>query len=158
MDLYKLQRVLNKTSLIVCYAGKLMTSDQLEAAMDLLLDRSPEFVTVAQAFLAKDVSFFPKSSLHEDVMNSSHPANWWYALKHRDNVPEALIEFLRPMYRCPSSTASIERVFSTYGFVQTEHRNRLTQDKVMKLSFNFRALRKQDELQNRKRKVLAAKA
>ncbi len=133
-----------------------MCSSQIEAAMDLLLEKTPEFVTVAQAFLAKDNSSFPKSSLHNDVMQSSHPANWWCALKHRDNIQKTLIQFLRPMYRCPSSTASIERVFSTYGFVQTEYRNRLTQDKVMKLSFCFRALRKQEDTQNRKKKMLTS--
>src|SRR3989442_255653 len=131
-------------------SGELMSSSQFEEAMDLLLEKSPEFVTVAQAFLAKDVSVFPKSSLHPDVMKTSHPANLWCSLKLHENIPNPLIEFLRPMYRCPSSTASIERVFSTYGFVQTEYRNRLTQEKVMKLSFCFRALRKQEDIQNRK--------
>ncbi len=59
------------------------------------------------------------------------------------------------MYNCPCSTSSIERIFSTYGYIQTDTRNRLLQDKVMKLSLCFRALRRSDLIQGVKRKMLS---
>lgn len=107
--------------------------------------------------MAKDQTVFPKASLNETVMKESHPATWWTNLQHKEAIPKELVQLLVSMFNCPSSTASVERVFSTYGFIQTGKRNRLSQEKVMKLAFCFRGLRKEIEDKSkltRKRKLL----
>lgn len=137
--------------------GELLSSKQRNDAIDYLLQKDPNFVTVAYSFLAKDETVFPKASLNEVVMKETHPTSWWLNVKHQESIPDRFVDLISPMYQCPSSTASVERVFSTYGFIQTDTRNRLTQDKVMKLTFCFRALRKDDPnfRVNRKRKLIS---
>ena len=45
------------------------------------------------------------------------------------------------LYALPPSSAGIERVFSTLGYVHGDIRNRLGQEKAAKLAFTLRALR-----------------
>ena len=52
--------------------------------------------------------------------------------------------FMVNLHSCPSSSASLERWFSTFGFVWSKTRNRLGQEKAMKLVKIYRALRSDD--------------
>ena len=74
---------------------------------------------------------------------------WWQFLrkksvKSKDNDQIKWTSFMFNLHSCPSSSASLERWFSTFGFVWSKTRNRLGQEKAMKLVKIYRALRSDD--------------
>ena len=136
--------ILRFIRILYSFTGELLDAPMKEECFSYLLAKSPSFLTTAQAFIAKDCEVFPKSALNTEVMKDANPINWWLSLKGCKLIPEDLIKELVVMYRCPSSTASVERIFSTYGFVQTDRRNKLSQETLTKLSFCFRQLRRKN--------------
>ncbi|CAG7828514.1 unnamed protein product, partial [Allacma fusca] len=67
-----------------------------------------------------------------------------YALHPKYRGKEAMIQMLTKMYKCPPGTAAIERIFSTFGLIQTKIRNRLAQKRLDKLAFVNHSLRSMD--------------
>ncbi|KAI4458541.1 ribonuclease h-like superfamily [Holotrichia oblita] len=61
---------------------------------------------------------------------------------------EALAQYkIRDILNLPSSTAAIERTFSTYGFINRQRRNRLTVERAGKLTYiahNYNLLNEED--------------
>ncbi|KAI4458574.1 hat family c-terminal dimerization region [Holotrichia oblita] len=65
-----------------------------------------------------------------------------------DLIMEALAQYkIRDILNLPSSTAAIERTFSTYGFINRQRRNRLTVERAGKLTYiahNYNLLNEED--------------
>ena len=67
------------------------------------------------------------------------PRNWWTLIQSRNNkikgtkVLERICEYLAQLYSYPASSGTIERIFSTFGFVWSLIRNRLGTEKAQKL-------------------------
>lgn len=58
----------------------------------------------------------------------------------KGNLPTGFISFVKSLISCPASTASIERIFSTYGLVWSKLRNKLGEEKAEKLVKIYRFL------------------
>ena len=54
---------------------------------------------------------------------------------------EALADVMIHVFSSPASSASVERVFSSFGLVHTKLRNRLGVERAAKLVFCYRMLR-----------------
>jgi len=54
---------------------------------------------------------------------------------------QALADVMIHLLSCPASSASVERVFSTFGLVHNKLRNRLGVERAAKLVFCHRMLR-----------------
>ena len=96
-------------------------------------------------FQLKDETLYPKI-LFTDNMKNILPRKWWLFVKNKASKPGddqqvKFAEFMVSLHSCPSSSASLERWFSTFGFVWSKTRNRLGHEKAMKLVKCFKALR-----------------
>ena len=64
--------------------------------------------------------------------------------REEQEISQGLAELMITTLQLIPSTAGLERVFSTMGFVHVDIRNRLGSEKVTKLAFCLRALKSQD--------------
>ena len=65
-------------------------------------------------------------------------SQWWHLVEKRSNETKnpdlySFYQFMRKLANCPSSSASVERIFSTCGLVWSKLRNRLGIEKAKKL-------------------------
>lgn len=76
------------------------------------------------------------------------PGRWWTAVGNQAGVdiPKSLVQIAIRLHNMPSSSASIERIFSNFGHIQSKLRNRLGVQKCAKLVLCFRMLRGKMEL------------
>ena len=85
---------------------------------------------------------FPKTAFAPEVRLNMSPSVWWKGLKHHDSSAfNDMIDFVSHLMLCPASSASLERIFSNFSFIQNKLRNRLGNVKVSKLVFVYRMLR-----------------
>ena len=68
------------------------------------------------------------------------------SVKRSSTVNNDLCQVAVKLLKMPSSSASIERVFSNFGLIQTKLRNRLGLQKAAKLVFCYRYLRGKSEI------------
>lgn len=72
---------------------------------------------------------------------SMNPIVWWKCIQRSGKISESLCEFAVKLLTMPASSASVERIFSNFGLVQTKLRNRLGLEKATKLVTCYRHLR-----------------
>lgn len=88
----------------------------------------------------------PKTLLQDSVISNTKPTTWWASLNRSSAVNEDLCNVAVNLLKMPSSSASIERVFSNFGLIQTKLRNRLGLQKASKLVFCYCYLRGKAEI------------
>lgn len=79
---------------------------------------------------------FPKHLFKTQSSARNFPGKKWWAIMANSTTDDELVEFCKfigGLHHCPASSASLERWFSTFGFVWDKTRNRLGADKAMKL-------------------------
>lgn len=123
------------------YKGSKLTQEQRDTAMDWLAERNQEFIECAVLFEAQATPYpgymFKATNLH--------PVIWWTSLK-RTSLSPAFIDLMIALHTATASSASIERVFSTFSLIHSKLRNRLGVKRAAKLVFCFRMLRGKDDL------------
>lgn len=149
------------------FKGESLTIDETEKGMNLAAELCPGLVPVIINYKAKSAPFssymfhavdMMMQKEKNDVISSTSdnfslqesnkmnnfvditPLSWWVSLeKHIDkNVMQIMIQ----LHTAVCSTAGLERVFSTFGFVQSKTRNRLGIHKAAKLVTIFKTLNK----------------
>lgn len=98
----------------------------------------------------EDTDAYPKAMLQKTVTDTLAPAKWWKIVekKHQNTTKLATPAFCQLMTKIsslPASSASVERLFSTFGLVHTKLRNRLGNEKTEKLVMCHRTLRDQKD-------------
>jgi hypothetical protein len=78
------------------------------------------------------------------------PDKYWQWVNKITQLPAAkeFCEVMESIFVCPSSSAGLERVFSSFGLVHTKLRNRLANDRVAKLVKIYCTLRGEDMIDN----------
>lgn len=140
------------------YRGVNLNADQDENASQWLHNVDPTYLTSLLSFNIDDTTLYPKSLMMPSVRNSLKPSKWWQVLEKKLEkantvsvdtstlslpTPE-FCRFMSKISSLPASSASVERLFSTFGRVHTKLRNRLGNEKVEKLVFCNQALRDQN--------------
>lgn len=118
------------------YQGERLSPEQDEAVNMWLSDRDPTYVAAAISFGAKETPF-PASFFQATAL---HPVTWWKGLQ-RVALPAGFVDLMIQLHTACASSASIERVFSTFGQIHNKLRNRLGVEKATKLVFCYRMLR-----------------
>lgn len=101
---------------------------------------------VSEDFLPLFIKFrlktfpFPESFFQEQMRKQLSPIQWWEAVLKTNRVDVKFCEFSLHLQKCVASSASIERIFSNFGLVQTKIRNRLGIEKASKLVASRRML------------------
>ena len=116
------------------------------------LDEEGEVMDIYVKFKAKDTDarYFPDYMFKPRLTSpESDPAHWWKILHDKNGggaytMPTVFTETMIKLHSCPASSASIERWFSTVGFVWSKERNRLGSEKALKLAQVYRTLRQPD--------------
>lgn len=74
----------------------------------------------------------------EHTVQNMKPLIWWLALRH--HISPELLNLIKQLHTAVASSAGIERLFSTFGFVHSKARNRLGTEKAAKLVSVFKTL------------------
>ena len=117
------------------YSGKKLTATEREKAVQLIRDDCPDFTSLYMKFKTKS-SPFNDQFFANSTLDSINPRDWWryfvadMPISTNRCSPKRLIEVL---FTAVSSSAGVERIFSIYGLVQNDLRNRLGNEKTAKL-------------------------
>lgn len=116
-----------------------MTGDHENMAESWIIHFKPEFLPGFMAFKIKVPTIFPSTMFTESVLNvyKSKPGQWRNIMKCRtakeEKLPIDFCQFFSKLLSIPPSSASIERIFSTFGLIWNKLRNRLGHEKAAKL-------------------------
>ena len=70
------------------------------------------------------------------------PVTCWKAIGSKcTDLPDGFVDLMVTLQSATASSASLERVFSSFGLIMTKLRNRLGLAKAQKLVFVYRMLR-----------------
>ena len=76
------------------------------------------------------------------MKNTFSAGKWWQVMEKKAEksrlIPVEFCQLMRGLHSAPSSSASLERIFSTFGHVWTKQRNRLGPNKAEKLVKAYR--------------------
>ena len=117
------------------FRGEHLTVEQREKATKWICEKSPDFINTLIAFQAKS-SPFPESFFATTTVK---PVNWWKAALGCGADPAFCTLAVRLM-SAPASSASIERIFSSFGLIHNKLRNRLGPRKAADLLLCYRML------------------
>ena len=95
------------------------------------------FMPLILKFVAKADPFY-EFLFEEKVVSELSPMQWWRT--HFQLISAADQTAIKQFTFCSSYSASVERIFSTYGLVHSTLRNKLGNEKAGKLVFLYKAL------------------
>lgn len=73
----------------------------------------------------------------DEIMKNVNGIQWWLAQKDEPEI-ETQVWILKSFLCAVASSASVERVFSTFSFVHSDIRNKLDLEKSGKLEFLYK--------------------
>ena len=126
---------------VIAYMVDKQESDQdlpaskYEEARSFLGKLDPSLPGFLAAYTMRDDSILPSSVFDLESKNLLQPVKFWQYVAMCVQI-EGAKKFFGLMARlsvCPSSSAGLERVFSSFGLVHNKLRNRLTNARVEKL-------------------------
>ena len=90
------------------------------------------------------MSFYqlPNPIISESALRTP-PNSWWRSLlvSKNDKLNQNFVKFDSRLMSAPATSASLEQIFSTFGYVQSKLKNRLKLEQTAKLVFCYRHLR-----------------
>ena len=128
------------------YRGEKLSEAQNEAARVWCLELNPDFLPLLVAYETRSLPFPP--TFYSDVMLKSEPTLWWNGVFRgtKSDVCNLFSALAKRLLTAPASSASIERIFSSFGWVHNKIRNQLGTDTAKKLVFCYRMLRGANEV------------
>ena len=87
--------------------------------MNLAQELDPKLVGVILKFRVGKEPFMPKM-FSDEALHAVSPADWWSLVSIDSNLKEHIQRILS----CSTTTAELERLFSTFGFVHSSLRSR----------------------------------
>jgi len=124
------------------YKGTKLSEKQQEEARNWIAQRRPELLP-SVICLSEGDELYPCSFFSPQVVAKLDAASWCKNLKRasKNNEIQELADTMTHLHSCPASSASVERVFSSFGIVHNKLRNRLGVERAAKLVFCCRMLR-----------------
>ena len=111
-----------------------MPVEMKQTAIEFVGKINVQFPAILAAFEVEDDSVFPASAFNASIRNVMDPINYWRHVK-KNTLMEPLKRFSDMAVRllsCPPS-AGLERSFSAFGLIHSKLRNRLSNERIMKL-------------------------
>jgi len=99
------------------YRGERLQPDQIEQAHALLNAKNADFLVQLCSFQAETEPFL-KSMFHAAWIENVEPSVWWTSIrKSCKNFNAERCDLAITLLHLPSSSASIERIFSNFGMI-----------------------------------------
>ena len=127
------------------YAGENLSTAQIEVAKGWLIERNESFLVPAISFQAQ-AEPFPASFFRAEARGLK-PTTWWKGVAACTDLPQGFLALMNDLHTACASSASLERIFSSFGLVHTKLRNKLGIAKAQKLVYCYRMLRGPAELE-----------
>lgn len=118
------------------FMGENLTQHQRDTAMEYAETYFPDAMPTIINYQAKCTPF-KQYMISTQIKENVTPLAWWRSLKCLDPI---VIQLVQQLHTAVSSSANIERLFSSYGLVHSKLRNRLGNDKAAKLVSVFKEL------------------
>jgi len=122
------------------HRGVLLSEDQREAGNQWIMVQNPSLLPLLVAYDTQSAPF-PQSFFCEPMLTLS-PVLWWKGvLKNtKAGVNHQFVHLAVHLLSAPASSASIERIFSNFGYILSKLRNHLGGATAAKLVFCYRML------------------
>ena len=114
------------------YGHPHLTREEFKTAINFLRDHNQSAHPSVLKYLAME-SPYESYMLSPDILKDVDPLTWWISQKF--HLDEHIISLVEQLHTARASTAGIERIFSTFGYVHSKTRNRLNTAKAAKLVF-----------------------
>ncbi|XP_069593638.1 uncharacterized protein [Ranitomeya imitator] len=122
------------------YRGKKLSEAEINSAMEWLANTNHDIVATVLKLKCESAPF-QKYMFADNVVNELKPLDWW---KSQSLVlPAKIINLATQLLTASASSALVQRLFSSFGFVHTTVRNRLGTAKAGQLVFLLKVLNKQ---------------
>nr|XP_042907854.1 uncharacterized protein LOC122271260 [Parasteatoda tepidariorum] len=121
------------------YAGINLTPVEKTESLIFINEEYPQSIMpVIFKYQAKSEPFH-EFLFNPNIVNQVSPIDWWKSqIAGNVEVKNAVLDMISQLFTAQASSASVERVFSTFGLVQSKLRNRLGNEKAGKLVFLFK--------------------
>lgn len=114
-----------------------LTADEKSCALKVAKELLPSgLLPLIIQFLAKSDPF-TDIMFDEEILKTSKALYWWKSQQNVEAVQKVL-PTIKQLLSATASSASVERVFSTFGLVHSKLRNRLGTEKAAKLVFLYK--------------------
>ncbi|KYM98418.1 hypothetical protein ALC62_10871, partial [Cyphomyrmex costatus] len=120
------------------FRGQKLNQDQVEEALEYASSRYPEAMPFIIQYQAKSSPFREYLFSTENIENVS-PISWWHSLQNSMN--NVMFDLSMQVHTAVASSADIEKLFSTFGFIHSKVRNRLGIEKASKLVTIIKSLK-----------------
>lgn len=119
-----------------------LTQEEKTSALDFAKSKYQELLPFIIKFNAKSTPF-QESYFDYEITSCVTPYEWWKSQKEEiDRLNNTVFSIIEQLFTAQATSASVERVFSSFGLVHTKLRNRLGTDKAAKLVFLFKIFNK----------------
>ena len=112
----------------------MLSQDEKNSIMKWVSETHPNIVPILMKMNAY-ASPFEEYKLAQNVLGSRSSLEWWNSL---DLVEDSVLSVIHRLLTAVASSSGVERIFSTFGLVQSKLRNKLGTDKAAKLVFLFK--------------------
>lgn len=118
-----------------------LTEEEKKAAFDFAKSKysSSSLLPLIVKFQSKISSPFQESLFENEVTSQVTAYEWWKSQKNDiDKYNDKVFLIIEQLLTAQASSASVERIFSSFGLVHSKLRNRLGTEKASKLVFLFK--------------------
>lgn len=121
------------------FAGiNLSAAEKTECLLFAKEKYSENVMPIVMKFIAKSEPFHD-FLFDSNIISKIHPIDWWKSqITGNDTFSKNILQMIEQLFSAQASSASVERVFSTFGLVHSKLRNRLGIQKAGKLVFLFK--------------------
>jgi len=127
------------------FRGRNLSNIQKKCAYDFLSSFHADLLPYVMACDCADEPF--ATYLFDAGVLRVSPMTWWKVASRcitKPDLQKRMLSLCTQLLTAVASTAGLERIFSTFGLVQSKLRNRLGNDKAGKLTFLVRALNQKE--------------
>ena len=118
-----------------------LNGDEKQKALDCASEEFPNLVPLMLRFYSK-LSPFNGVIMQESVISNMTDIEWWTSAFSLIDIDSKVQDNIKQFMTAVSSSAGVERIFSSFGLVHTDLRNRLGVEKAGKLTFLMKILNK----------------
>jgi uncharacterized protein YuzB (UPF0349 family) len=125
------------------FSDKKLTAEEKEAALKFASETytDTQFLPTVIKFIGRVNPFNDGPLFDKNLINSMTDIEWWHSFNAiKEVLKEPQIKLLEQLLTATSSSAGVERIFSSFGLVHSKLRNRLGVEKAGKLVFLMRRL------------------